>query len=101
MKTSLLILLLCLGIINMLRIVVFMIASDVHEVVAYRRKKRDVTTGPRQPWISVIIPAYNAAKYLPSAIESVIAQTFDDWRMVLNDDGSINETPEIMRRFVE
>ena len=31
------------------------------------------------PKVDVIIPAYNAAKYLPTAIESVVAQTFEDF----------------------
>jgi glycosyltransferase involved in cell wall biosynthesis len=53
------------------------------------------------PTVDVIIPAYNAAKYLSKAIESVIAQTFDDWRIILVDDGSTDETPEIARPFVE
>jgi glycosyltransferase involved in cell wall biosynthesis len=53
------------------------------------------------PTIDVIIPAYNAAKYLPVAIESVIAQTFADWRIILVDDGSTDETPEIARMFLE
>jgi glycosyltransferase involved in cell wall biosynthesis len=43
----------------------------------------------------VIIPAYNAAKYLPAAIESVIAQTYEHWRIILVDDGSCDETADI------
>jgi len=42
--------------------------------------------------VDVIIPAYNTAKYLPAAIESVIAQTFEDWQIVLVDDGSTDNT---------
>src|ERR1700737_2494287 len=55
--------------------------------------------GPRRlllmPKVEVIIPAYNAAKYLPTAIESVITQTFEDWRIVLVDDGSTDNTAEV------
>src|ERR1700676_1975812 len=53
------------------------------------------------PTVDVIMPAHNAAKYLRTAIESVVAQTFDDWRIILVDDGSTDETPEIARLFVE
>jgi len=49
--------------------------------------------------VDIIIPAYNAAKYLPAALESVIAQTFDDWKILLIDDGSTDETPEIALSF--
>jgi glycosyltransferase involved in cell wall biosynthesis len=53
------------------------------------------------PMIDVIIPAYNAAKYLPIAIESVVAQTFEDWRILLVDDGSTDNTSEVVAPFIE
>jgi glycosyltransferase involved in cell wall biosynthesis len=53
------------------------------------------------PIVDVIIPAYNAAKYLPAAIESVMAQTFEDWRIVLVDDGSTDNTGEVVAPFAE
>ncbi len=51
--------------------------------------------------VDVIIPAFNAAKFLPAAIESVIAQTFDDWQIVLVDDGSTDATAEIVAPFLD
>ena len=53
------------------------------------------------PKVDVIIPAYNAARYLPIAIESVIAQTFEDWRILLVDDGSTDDTAEVVAPYVE
>jgi glycosyltransferase involved in cell wall biosynthesis len=53
------------------------------------------------PMVDVIIPAYNAAKYLPVAIESVVAQTFEDWRILLVDDGSTDNTAEVVAPFIE
>jgi glycosyltransferase involved in cell wall biosynthesis len=50
--------------------------------------------------VDVIIPAYNAAKYLPKAIESVIAQTFDDWHIALVDDGSTDNTAEVVAPYL-
>jgi glycosyltransferase involved in cell wall biosynthesis len=47
------------------------------------------------PTVDVIIPAYNAARYLPAAIESVIAQTCTAWRIILVDDGSVDNTRDI------
>ena len=51
--------------------------------------------------VDVIIPAYNTAKYLPAAIESVLAQTFEDWQIVLVDDGSTDNTAEIVAPYRE
>src|SRR5438105_6334686 len=48
------------------------------------------------PKVDVIIPAFNAAKYLAEAIESVISQTFADWRIVLVDDGSTDHTRQVV-----
>jgi glycosyltransferase involved in cell wall biosynthesis len=43
------------------------------------------------PKISVIIPAYNAIKYLPNSLESVFQQTFIDWEVLIINDGSTDE----------
>jgi glycosyltransferase involved in cell wall biosynthesis len=53
------------------------------------------------PKVDVIIPVYNAAQYLATAIESVMAQTFEDWRILLVDDGSVDNTAEVVAHFLE
>lgn len=53
------------------------------------------------PTFDVIIPAYNAAKFLPQAIDSVVAQTFEDWRILLVDDGSTDNTAEVVAPYIE
>lgn len=53
------------------------------------------------PTVDIIVPAYNAAKFLPAALDSVEAQTFEDWRIVLVDDGSTDNTPEIVAPYIE
>lgn len=53
------------------------------------------------PRVDVIIPAYNGARYLSLAIESVIAQTFEDWMIVLVDDGSTDNIDDVARPFVD
>lgn len=51
------------------------------------------------PAVSVITPAWNAAEFLPQTIESVLAQTFTDWEMLIVDDGSTDETVSIVRSY--
>ena len=51
------------------------------------------------PTISVIIPVYNAEKYVGRCIESVKAQTYSDWQMILVDDGSKDRSLEICQKY--
>ena len=48
------------------------------------------------PHISVIIPCRNSAKTLASTLGSVISQTFEDWEAIVVDDGSTDETAELL-----
>jgi len=49
------------------------------------------------PAVSVITPAYNAAAFLAQTIDSVRAQTFEDWELLIVDDGSSDGTPALAR----
>ena len=53
------------------------------------------------PLVSVLMTAYNREKYIAEAIESVLAQTFTDFEMIIVDDGSKDRTVEIARRYAE
>jgi glycosyltransferase involved in cell wall biosynthesis len=54
----------------------------------------------KNPTVSVIIPTYNYADYLPEAIESVLKQTFRDIEVILVDDGSTDNTPQIVQKYL-
>lgn len=47
------------------------------------------------PTVSVILPVYNGEQYLRFAIESVLNQTFQDYELIIIDDGSVDSTPAI------
>lgn len=53
------------------------------------------------PKISIIIPVYNAERYLTKCIDSVIAQTFKDWEMILVNDGSKDKSLAICQKYAE
>lgn len=54
---------------------------------------------PSSQRISVVIPCYNQARYLGQAIESVLAQTRPASQIIVVDDGSVDETVEVARRY--
>lgn len=48
------------------------------------------------PKVSVITPVYNAERFIGLAVNSVLAQTFQDWEMIIVDDGSTDTTPQVL-----
>ena len=52
------------------------------------------------PLVSVIMPAYNVEPYIAAAIESALEQTFDDYEILIVDDGSTDRTASIAPRTV-
>ncbi|MFN3781956.1 MAG: glycosyltransferase family 2 protein, partial [Candidatus Kapaibacteriota bacterium] len=52
------------------------------------------------PLVSVIIPCYNLAQYLPEAVESVVKQTFTDWECIIVNDGSTDDTSDVAREII-
>jgi len=53
------------------------------------------------PVVSVLMPAYNAGRYIAESIESVQGQTFPDWELIIVDDGSTDNTGAIVQRFTD
>lgn len=51
------------------------------------------------PLVSIIMPAFNAEKYIANAIESIINQTYQNWELLICDDASIDNTKEIIERY--
>src|SRR5919109_4752706 len=53
------------------------------------------------PLVSIIIPFLNAEKFIQEAIESVFAQTYDNWELFMVDDGSTDASTEIARGYAQ
>lgn len=51
------------------------------------------------PQISVLLPVFNAASFVASAVESVLTQTYGDFELIIIDDGSTDSSLEILQRL--
>jgi len=59
-----------------------------------------MTLAPRSVEVSVIIPCYNYARFLPHAVASVVRQTFTSWELIIVDDGSSDATLDTAKYLV-
>lgn len=55
----------------------------------------------RPPQVSVCVPTFNRAHYLPQCLESILGQTFGDFELIVLDNASTVETAEVVARYRE
>ena len=60
-----------------------------------------ILRGGKQVKISIIVPVYNVEGYLPACLESILAQTFSDFEVILINDGSADRSAKICREFAQ
>lgn len=53
------------------------------------------------PLVSIIMPLFNAERYVAQSIESVLAQTYTNWELLVSDDHSTDNSVEIVKSFVD
>src|SRR5690606_32610740 len=51
------------------------------------------------PVLTIIMPVYNASRYVAQAIEGILEQTYDDFELIIADDGSTDGSREIIERY--
>lgn len=51
--------------------------------------------------VSIITPTYNCARFIEETIQSVLAQTYSDWELIISDDSSIDNTREVIAPYME
>lgn len=51
--------------------------------------------------VDILLASYNGGKYIEEQIKSVLKQTFKDWRLIIRDDGSNDNTTEIIEKYVK
>ncbi len=54
----------------------------------------------KKPLISIILPVYNGEKYLSSAIESLLQQTYDNWELIIVNDNSTDSSQAIAEKYI-
>lgn len=54
-----------------------------------------------QPLVSIIIPTYNRAHLIGETLDSVLAQTYQNWECIVVDDGSTDETEALLESYIE
>lgn len=59
----------------------------------------DVFENWRDPLVSVIVPCYNHQQYIVNCIESIINQTYRNFELIVIDDGSSDQSPEILKEL--
>jgi glycosyltransferase involved in cell wall biosynthesis len=59
------------------------------------------TNSSEEPRVTVLLPVYQAERYLEEAVESILAQSFDDYELIALDDGSTDASPRILEALAE
>ena len=65
------------------------------------RKARGVISGMHTvDRVSIVTPSYNSERFIKESIESVLSQTYKNWEMLIVDDGSTDDSPSVIERYV-
>ena len=54
-----------------------------------------------KPVLSIIVPCYNQSETLPHTLDSVLKQTYQEWECIIVNDGSPDNTSEVVRKYIE
>ena len=52
-----------------------------------------------KPVVSIVLPTYNGAKYIRESLDSILAQTFQDYEIICVDDGSTDGSDEVLEMY--
>lgn len=66
-----------------------------------RLSGKDILTGGVPGLVSVVLPVYNGERYIREAMDSVLAQTYRSWELIVVDDGSTDQSLAISKEYAE
>ena len=66
-----------------------------------REEEETAMNGNRVPAVSIVTPVYNVENWIEATMDSVRAQTFQDWEMLLVEDGSTDRTVPVIQKYLE
>jgi len=87
---------LILGLLNLLRLVIFMIGADIYDIAKLRKPDQETRY---QPYITVIIPAHNEELCIVRTVSSVLKNDYSRKKIVVIDDGSTDATYRLLNSF--
>jgi biofilm PGA synthesis N-glycosyltransferase PgaC len=101
MTELILYLIIVLGGINLLRVAIMLIATDIHDVVEHSAVKSSKKRWHNQPWLTVIIPAYNEELSIEASLKSIFKNKYKYYDVIVVDDGSSDNTSKIVQAYID
>jgi glycosyltransferase involved in cell wall biosynthesis len=84
-----------------------MLGTNEYRFLSYKKKRNQwwkininkISVPYKKDMVSIVLPVYNGDDYVELAVESVLAQTYENFELIIVDDGSTDKTPQIVDKY--